>query len=63
MEASGRTLVWYILKENRGRKCAYVTCADNIKHYECVCFLHDKKEHSEEVKRIQNCGLKIRGET
>lgn len=53
IEASGRAGVQYILKENRGRDVSalLVTCADLIKNYEYLCFLHDKKEHSEEVKK------------
>lgn len=53
IEASGREGVQYIRKENRGRDVSalLVTCGDLIKDYEYVCFLHDKKEHSEEVKK------------
>lgn len=53
MEASCRKRIRYILKENRGRDVSalLVTCGDLIKDYEYVCFLHDKKEHSEEVKK------------
>lgn len=53
LEASGRTTIRCILKENRGRDVSalLVTCADIIKKYEYVCFLHDKKEHNEEVKK------------
>ena len=53
IEASGRKRVRYMLKENRGRDVSglLVTGADIIKDYEYICFLHDKKEHCEEVKK------------
>ena len=60
MEASGRKNIRYILKENRGRDVSalLVTCADLIKDYEYVCFLHDKKERSAEVKRDTELWIK-----
>lgn len=53
LEAAGRGGVRYILKENRGRDVSalLVAGADIIKDYKYVCFLHDKKEHSEEWKK------------
>lgn len=53
LEASNRTGIRYILKENRGRDVSalLVAGADIIGDYEYVCFLHDKKERCEEVKK------------
>lgn len=53
LEASGRKNVRYILKENRGRDVSglLVTGADILKNYEYICFLHDKKERCEAVKK------------
>lgn len=53
LEVSGRGGVRYILKENQGRDVSalLVTGADIIKDYKYVCFLHDKKEHSERWKK------------
>lgn len=53
MSLSGETQIQYILKENRGRDVSalLVTSADLIKKYEYVCFLHDKKEHCEEMEK------------
>lgn len=50
---SGRKRIQYILKENRGRDIsALLVAADEIiKKYEYICFLHDKKEHSEELRK------------
>ncbi len=53
IEATGRKKVRYILKENRGRDVSglLVAGADIVRNYEYICFLHDKKEHCEEVKK------------
>lgn len=53
MILSGRHNTDYILKENRGRDVSalLVTGAVIIKKYKYICFLHDKKEHSREVKK------------
>lgn len=53
MDLLGRHNVDYILKENRGRDISalLITGAEIIKNYEYICFLHDKKEHSEKVKQ------------
>lgn len=50
---SCRKRVRYILKENRGRDVSalLVTSAGIVRRYEYICFLHDKKEHSAEVKK------------
>lgn len=49
--SSGRKF-WYIRKENRGRDVSALLVAGReiVTHYEYVCFLHDKKEHSAEWK-------------
>lgn len=42
----------YRLKENRGRDISalLITAKDLVENYDYVCFVHDKKEHSEAVK-------------
>ena len=52
MKSSGRKRVFYIKKENRGRDISalLVTGTDIIERYNYICFLHDKKEHNQEVK-------------
>lgn len=44
--------IYCILKENRGRDVSalIVTGKDIVTRYKYICFLHDKKEHSEEKK-------------
>jgi len=49
---SGRKRVEFILKKNKGRDISalLVAAVDIIKKYEYVCFVHDKKEHTAEMK-------------
>ena len=50
---SARERITYLLKENRGRDVSalLISSRDIVKNYQYVCFLHDKKEHSEGKKR------------
>lgn len=48
-----RQKVWYILKENRGRDVSalLIVGREIVSKYKYVCFLHDKKEHNEGIKK------------
>lgn len=53
MALVGRGKVFYIQKENCGRDISalLVVGAEIVTRYRYVCFLHDKKEHSPELKK------------
>jgi len=53
MTISARRNVSYTLKENRGHDVSalLISGRDIVSKYKYICFLHDKKEHSEQKKK------------